>query len=86
MLIRKGKDRRRTKPWVAPREGGYIPRYLTPEERAEKEVGPPYDDNYPPPPPPGRGAAAKAWWAMSGARPSDRPDGQAPPRKARRKN
>lgn len=77
MRIRK-RTKRRIRPWVAPREGGYIPRYLTPEERAELWVGPPYDENYPPPPPPGPGAATKAWWAMSGARPADRPDDLTP--------
>ena len=46
------------RPWVAPRGGGYSARYLTPEERAELWVGPPYDENYPPPPPPGPGAVA----------------------------
>jgi len=73
--------------WVAPRSGGYSAVPLKPEEEAEwlAEQIEAERRNAERVPPPGRGAAAKAWWAMSGARPSDRPGRQTPPRKFRRK-
>jgi len=78
---------RHNRPWIAPRRGGYSAVPVKPEEEAEwlaeqAEIARKAAERIPPP---GRGAATKAWWAMSGARPSDRPGGQTPLRKVRRR-
>ena len=71
---------KRKRGWVKPASGGYSAVPVKPEDEAawlaeEAEIERRNAERIPPP---GRGAATKAWWAMSGARPSDRPDSPTP--------